>query len=108
MYKTIYLPSNYLVSYLPNYISDLFSTELVTKVKPNIEVHPQLSYNGHSSSGWCWFTAAPKGQVVQLTVTTPCQNVGLYENYLFHTNVVFFGWKSILEKIIILCLDFSF
>jgi hypothetical protein len=33
---------------------DLFLTELVTKVKPNInsvEVHPQLSYNRHPVDG---------------------------------------------------------
>jgi hypothetical protein len=33
---------------------DLFPTELVTKVKPNInsvEVHPQLSKNGHPVDG---------------------------------------------------------
>jgi hypothetical protein len=44
MYKTIYLPSSYLFSYLSAYIWDLFLTELVTKVKPNInsvDVHPQ-------------------------------------------------------------------
>jgi hypothetical protein len=45
---------------------------------------------------------APKGQVVELTVTTLlqniCQNVGLHENYLFLTSVVFFGWIRILEK----------
>ncbi len=35
-------------------MSDLFPTELVTKVKPNInsaEVHPQLSNNGHPVDG---------------------------------------------------------
>ncbi len=33
---------------------DLYPTELVTKVKPNInsvEVHPQLIYNGHPVDG---------------------------------------------------------
>jgi hypothetical protein len=47
----IYLFSNYLFSYLPIYILDLFVTKLVTKVKSNIKsvkVHPQLSNNGHS------------------------------------------------------------
>jgi hypothetical protein len=51
-------PSTYLVgtliSYLSTYIWDLFPTELVTKVKPNInsdEVHPQLSSNGHPVDG---------------------------------------------------------
>jgi hypothetical protein len=46
----IYLFSNYLFSYLPIYILDLFVTKLVTKVKSNIKsvkVHPQLSNNGH-------------------------------------------------------------
>jgi hypothetical protein len=62
----MYKPSLYLVItyifflpiYLPTYIWDLFVTELVTKVKkkPNIiinwvEVHPQLSYNGHPVDG---------------------------------------------------------
>jgi hypothetical protein len=46
-----------IVTYFPNlstYIYDLFLTELVTKVKPNInsvEVHPQLSTNGHPVDG---------------------------------------------------------
>jgi hypothetical protein len=51
-------PSTYLVitlfSYLSTYIRDLFLTELVTKVKPNInsvEVHPQLSNDGHPVDG---------------------------------------------------------
>jgi hypothetical protein len=52
-------PSTYLViayfpTYLPIYIWDLFPTELVIKVKPNInsdEVHPQLSNNGHPVDG---------------------------------------------------------
>jgi hypothetical protein len=42
----------------------------VTKVKPKInsvEVHPQLSNNGHPVDGWraggCWFTVA-RGQTV--------------------------------------------
>jgi hypothetical protein len=52
MYKpSTYLSSSYLFSYLSTYnIEDLFRTELVTKVKPNInsvEIHPQLSGNGH-------------------------------------------------------------
>jgi hypothetical protein len=50
----MYLPSSYLFSYLSTCISDLFLTELVTKVKPNInsaEVHPQLSNNGHPVDG---------------------------------------------------------
>ncbi len=60
-----YLPSSYLFStYLPVYISDLFPTELVTMLKPNInsvEVHPQLSNNRHpvdECTGGCWFTVA--------------------------------------------------
>ncbi len=43
-------------SYLSTYIRDLFVTELVTKVKPNInsvEVHPQLSNDRHPVDGWC-------------------------------------------------------
>jgi hypothetical protein len=50
MYKTIYLPSKYLFSYLSTYAWDVFLTELVTKMKPNtdsVEVHPQLSHNLH-------------------------------------------------------------
>ncbi len=51
MYKpATYLVVTYLFSYLSTYIADLFPTELVTKVKPNInsvEVHPQLTNNGH-------------------------------------------------------------
>jgi hypothetical protein len=47
----MYKPSTSLaVTYFATYIWDLFLTELVTKVKPNInsvEVHPQLSNNGH-------------------------------------------------------------
>jgi len=52
--QTIYLPSSYLFSYLSTYIRDLFLTKLVTKVKPNlnsVEVHPQLSNNGHPVDG---------------------------------------------------------
>ncbi len=52
--QTIYLPSRYLFSYLSTYIWDLFLTKLVTKVKPNlnsVEVHPQLSNNGHPVDG---------------------------------------------------------
>jgi hypothetical protein len=40
--------------FLPTYVRDLFPTELVTKVKPNnnsVEVHPQLSNNGHPVDG---------------------------------------------------------
>jgi hypothetical protein len=36
------------------YVQDLFVIELITKVKPNnnsIEVHPQLSNNGHLVDG---------------------------------------------------------
>jgi hypothetical protein len=44
MYKpSTYLVSSYLFSYLFTYVWDLFLTELVTKVKPNInsvDVHP--------------------------------------------------------------------
>ncbi len=42
------------ISYLYTNIRDLFLTELVTKVKPNInfvEVHPQLNNNGHPVDG---------------------------------------------------------
>jgi hypothetical protein len=45
-----YLVVRYLFSYLSTYIGDLFLTELVTEVKPNInsvEVHPQLNNNRH-------------------------------------------------------------
>jgi hypothetical protein len=55
----MYKPSTYLVvTYFPTYLpiyEYLFLTELVTKVKPNInsvEVHPQLS-NNWPSIGWC-------------------------------------------------------
>jgi hypothetical protein len=54
----MYKPSTYLeVAYFPclsPYIWDLFPTELDTKGKPNItsvEVHPQLSNNGHQVDG---------------------------------------------------------
>jgi hypothetical protein len=50
----MYKPSSYLFSYLSIYIWDLFLTELVTKVKQNInsvEVHPQLSNNMHPLDG---------------------------------------------------------
>jgi hypothetical protein len=43
MYKSIYLPSSYLFSYLSAYVWDLYPRELVTQVEPNInsvEVHP--------------------------------------------------------------------
>jgi hypothetical protein len=64
MYKpSTYLEAAYLPTYLP--IWDLFPTELVTKMKPNIssvELHPQLSNNGYPVDGalvGCWFTVAP-------------------------------------------------
>jgi hypothetical protein len=51
----MYKPSTSLpVTYFPTYIWDLFFTELVTKVKSNInlvEVHPQLSNNGLPKDG---------------------------------------------------------
>jgi hypothetical protein len=51
----MYKPSTYLaVTYFPTYIRDLFLTELVTKVKPNInsvKVYAQLSNNGHPVHG---------------------------------------------------------
>ncbi len=50
-YFLTYLPmyETFFPTYLPTY-ETYFLTELVTKVKPNInsvEVHPQLSNNGH-------------------------------------------------------------
>jgi hypothetical protein len=55
MYKSrTYLVVVYLFSYLSAYIWDLFTTELVTKVEPNInpvEVHTQLSNKGHPVDG---------------------------------------------------------
>jgi hypothetical protein len=51
MYKpSIYLVITYFSTYLPMYKTYIFLTKLVTKVKPNInsvEVHPQLTSNGH-------------------------------------------------------------
>jgi hypothetical protein len=50
---SIYLAFTYF-PYLSTYIWDLLITELVTKVKPTInpvEVHPQLSHNGHPVDG---------------------------------------------------------
>jgi len=55
----MYKPSTCLVviTYFPTYFAyvwDLFLTELVTKVKPEInsvDVHPQLSNNGHAVDG---------------------------------------------------------
>ncbi len=54
----MYKPSTYLVViYFPTYLAiyeTYFPTELVTKVKSNInslEVHPQLSNNGHPVDG---------------------------------------------------------
>jgi hypothetical protein len=49
--------SSYLFSYLCTYIGDLFHTESVTKVKPNInsvKVHPQLSNIRHPVEGHWW------------------------------------------------------
>jgi hypothetical protein len=60
----MYKPSTYLVMtyfltylyiYIYIYIWDLFPTEFVTKVKPNInsvEIHPQL-HNKRAFNGWC-------------------------------------------------------
>jgi hypothetical protein len=54
MYKpSTYLVVTYFPTYLPTYETS-FPTELVTKVKPNInsvEIHPQLSNNGHPVDG---------------------------------------------------------
>jgi hypothetical protein len=51
MYKaSIYLVITFFSTYLPMYETYIFPTELVTKVKPNInsvEVHPQLTNKGH-------------------------------------------------------------
>jgi hypothetical protein len=54
----MYKPSTYLkVAYFPTYLpihETYFPTELVTKMKPNInsvEVHPQLSPNRHRVDG---------------------------------------------------------
>ncbi len=52
--QTIYLAKSCLFSYLSANIWDLSPTELVTKMKPNInsvEVHPKLSNNGHPVDG---------------------------------------------------------
>jgi hypothetical protein len=52
--KTIYIHSSYLFSNLSTYVKDLFPTELVTKVKRNInsgEVHRQLSNNRYPVDG---------------------------------------------------------
>jgi hypothetical protein len=56
MYKpSAYLAITYFPTYLPIYETYLLRpTELVTKVEPNsnpIEVHPQLSNNGHPVDG---------------------------------------------------------
>ncbi len=55
MYKpSTYLVITYLPTYPPMYQTYFFFTELVTKVKPNIdlvEVHPQLSNNKHLVDG---------------------------------------------------------
>jgi hypothetical protein len=48
------LLSSQLFSYLSTYIWDLFLSEIISKVKPNInsvEVYPQLSNNGHPVDG---------------------------------------------------------
>ncbi len=51
MYKPfIYLVITYFSTYLPMFKTYVFPTELVTKVKPNInsvEVHPQQHNNSH-------------------------------------------------------------
>jgi hypothetical protein len=53
----MYKPSTYVeVAYFPTYLPiwDLFPTELVTKMKPNmnsVELHPQLSNDGHPVDG---------------------------------------------------------
>jgi hypothetical protein len=65
----MYLLSSYLFSYLSTCISDLFLKELITKVKPNInsvEVHPQLSNNGHPVDGalvWVLVHCGPAGSI---------------------------------------------
>ncbi len=67
----MYKPSSYLFSYLSTYLWDLFRSEMITKVKRNInsvEVHPQLSNNRHPVDGAlvgaCWFTVAKKAYAV--------------------------------------------
>ncbi len=53
----MYKPSTYLViTYFPSYlpIYETYFLQLVTKVRPNVnsvEVHPQLSDNGHPVDG---------------------------------------------------------
>ncbi len=55
MYKpSTYLVNTYFLTYLPIYETCFPTTELVTKVKPNInsiEVHPQPSSKGHPVGG---------------------------------------------------------
>jgi hypothetical protein len=55
MYKpSPYLVRTYFPTYLPMYETYIFPTELVTKMKSNInsvEVHPQLSNNRHPVDG---------------------------------------------------------
>jgi hypothetical protein len=74
----MYKPSTYLiVTYFPTNlpIGNLFPTELVAKVKPNInlvEVHPQLNNDGHPMDGalmgagslWPTFTPLRQGHKV--------------------------------------------
>jgi hypothetical protein len=75
----MYKPSPYLeVAYFPTYLpiyGTYFLQNWVTKVKPNIksvEVHPQLSNNGHPVNGvlvgagslWPNFTTLTKGCII--------------------------------------------
>ncbi len=78
MYKpSIYLRGSYLFSYLFTYIWDLFPTELVTKLKPNInwdegvEIHPQPSNNGHPMDG----VLVGAGSLWPVHSISPCQKI---------------------------------
>jgi hypothetical protein len=92
MYKpSTYLVVTYFLTYL--YIWDLFLTELISKVKPNInslQVNPQLSNKGHPVDGarctdGCWFTGNEQPPCHVLLVWTPC---------IMHRCVIstMFGW----------------
>jgi hypothetical protein len=72
---------SYLPTYLPTYVWDLFPTELITKMKPNInsvEVHPQLSNNHHPVDGVLVGagSVAPSLRFRALVMGVTCMKVG--------------------------------
>jgi hypothetical protein len=98
----MYKPSTYLViTYFPTYLpmyETYFLQNLVAKVKPNInslEVHPQLSNNGHTVGGMVhWWVLVDCGSVLR-KVAQPlvmCLSLGTTSCYIgLHNKLVVYA-----------------